>query len=167
MSSDYCKPHLLLTVHSVGLVVSRRKHATMMSEEDWSSMRPVAVTGGTRLKYHFCRDKSFVAIKHVFCRDNSMLVATNTTNISRDKSFDKNILLRQKFSQKYFVATKLLSPRQFFCRDKSMLAGTKHLSQKNYILSRQNFVVTKLCLSPQKTKICLSPTFGTGGERRR
>ena len=35
MSSDYCKPHLLLTVHSVGLVVSRQKHATMMSEEDW------------------------------------------------------------------------------------------------------------------------------------
>ena len=74
----------------------------------------------------FCRDKhGFMTTEHVFCRDKSML-----------------------------VVTKVLSRKNYVCRDKTFVAT--HICR-----DKQNFVATKFyaCLSRQNTFFCRDKTM--------
>ena len=54
--------------------------------------------GGSCHKYNFCRDKSFVAIKHVFAATNTCLLRQNTSFVAT-----KLCLSRQKYVHAFFI----------------------------------------------------------------
>ena len=109
------------------------------------------ITGGSCHKYHFCRDRSFVATevrlsrqkfllrqayfccdkhmfvatKHVFRCDKSMLVATKL--LSRQTRVVQQIFVvtNRLSRQKYFVATNIILSLQTFCRSKHTFVATK------------------------------------------
>ena len=93
------------------------------------------IIGGSYHKYHFCRDKCFVETntcltKQVFCRDKHV--------------FDKTgVLSRHKYAcrDKTYVTTNIYHWRELPQVSLLSLAATKHLSRKNYCLSRQ----TRVC----------------------
>ena len=96
---------------------------------------PRGTIGGSRHKYHFCRDKTFcrdkyvfVATKHVFYHDKSML-----------------------------VTTKHLSRQNYVCRDNHVFVTTKvYLSRKARVCRDKSFVVTKLFCRDKHTSVATS-----------
>ena len=101
------------------------------------------MVGGSCHKYHFCRDKTFVATEHYLCCDKSMLAATkvfswqifvvtNTCLLGQSFVATSIILLRW-----IFVATKLLSWQKYVCRDNSFVTTSILLS------CRKTWFVTK------------------------
>ena len=74
--------------------------------------------GGSRHKYHFCRDKTF-------CRDKYVCLSPQNTS---------------------FITTKVCLSRQNFCRDKIMFVATiTCLSRQKYTCRDKHiFVVTKV-----------------------
>ena len=113
---------------------------------DFVSSLPI--TGESCRKYHFCRDKSFVATKlrlsrqtyflsrQTFCRDNHTFVCCD-----KSKSvckITKNYVCRYKYlPRQIFVATTILLSRQNVCRKKSILvaAPANGISQDMAFLS--------------------------------
>ena len=71
----------------------------------------------------YASDKSFVEKKCLFCRDKTFV----TANIYRDKhNFDKRLWRQACFCRDKHV---LATTKHVFCRDKSMLVETKLLSR--------------------------------------
>ena len=91
------------------LILASRRHGTHV----WA-----VIIGGTCRKYHFCRDKSFVATNTCFVADKSMLA-------------DKHV----------FVATKVSLSQQTFCRDKIMFVATNICRDKTFVTIKIILVV--------------------------
>ena len=108
-----------------------------------SDSQCVSVIGGSCRKYHFCRDKSFVATKHVLCRDKSMFAATERLSRQKLCLSRQNIFVATKLlSCQIFVATNTCLSRQMFCRDKHTFVATKDVFCRNK--SKFMFVATKV-----------------------
>ena len=92
---------------------------------------PQSIIGGSCHKYHFCRDKSFVA--------------TNTC-LSRQNTSCRDKFCRDKIM---FVATK------YFCREKYLSRQTRVCRNKRFVATKDLFCFspTNTCLS-RKTYFC-------------
>ena len=101
------------------------------------------ITGGSCHKYHFYRNKCFVATNTCLLRQTFVIAASPVCHTCL-------LLLRQ---------TRVRRDKHVFCRDKSMLVATKRLPPQTRVCREQIFVATNI-LSGQKyfdsTNIILS-----------
>jgi len=114
----------------------------------WSSV--FIIIGGSCHKYHFCRDKSFVATnkhvfvatKHVFCREKSLHAATKLLSRHNYIYHDKIFLPRQIISREHvFVATSILWSQQKAC----FAATNTCLSPQNCVCRDKYLLQQKVC----------------------
>ena len=105
---------------------------TQWPERNYRIHTPSFIIGGRCHKYHFCRDKRFVATYSRFCRDKNVFVATNNVVVAT-----KMCLSRQKC---------VCRNKQCSCRDKSCVCRDKPLSRQKCVCRDKTFVATKMCM---------------------
>ena len=148
-----------------------------------------AIFGRSCHKYHFCRDKDFVA--RDICRDKHVFIETKFCRGNQNTSFvATKVCLSRK--NKRFVAAKIIlvaAPasdtlqlpasdsvschKYHFCRDKDFVARDicrdKHVFiETKFCRGNQNtsFVATKVCLSRKKQTFCRSKNNTCGSARQ-
>ena len=97
------------------------------------------IIGGSCHKYHFCRDKSFVAI-------NTCLWRHTRICLDKTRSFVCYFFPRQKYACRneiMFVAAKYIFSRQKLCRGKHTFVATKDMFVQTHVCRVKTFVATK------------------------